>query len=187
MRAAGLVALGVLVLAVGAVRPADESSPHRMTQADGTLDTAKCAACHEEDLSLSRSKRETCTLCHAGPMHGGALEHLDVAPARVARLLALRTDAGTTLPLREDGGIYCGTCHLFHDPAMGEQFLPAPSLPASTGLSEAVRRGVRDQVEARARAQGEQGAARFLTTGTKALRLPVADASLCIHCHGGMR
>jgi hypothetical protein len=177
----------VLIALLTATAPArgDEvASAHRMVKPDGSLDMDTCGACHNEDMSLSRSKLETCTLCHSTTFHSGAAEHLAAAPASVARLLP-QAQPTPALPLREDGGIFCGTCHLFHDPAVGnERFLPLGWVPPNTGLPEAVRHALTEQWNRVAHKYNEsEVGAKFVAQGTKALRLPVNDGTLCRRCH----
>jgi hypothetical protein len=147
-----------------------------------------CAVCHNDDLTLQRSKLETCTLCHAQTIHSGAAEHLRLEPIRVkARVPAKPTD-GTTLPLTDEGRIWCGTCHLFHDPSLGEAWQPSAWVPPDGGLPGAVREGVAGRWKTVAAAHGDATVdATFATKGTRALRLPVETGALCAHCHGPMR
>lgn len=187
MRRAALSLL--IVAAVATVVWADESaSPHHMLKADGTADMDKCAACHQPDMSLSRSKAETCTLCHATTIHSGAAEHLAATAAGVAGKLHT-ADGRPALPLTEDGRIFCGTCHLFHDPAISDDKPLAHAwVPAATGLAEAVRRARAAQWNEIAQKYDQPAAgATTATKSTRALRLPVDDGSLCMQCHGGMR
>jgi hypothetical protein len=176
--------IGVLLAALILAGPTrilaqDSDSPHRSTE--------MCSVCHNEDMSLQRSKLETCTLCHAQTVHSGAAEHLAVDPARIATALSGKTSNKVTLPLTEDGHMWCGTCHLFHDPSLGEDWLPAGWIPPDTGLPEAVRAGVTarwtDITKSHAQAKVE---AHFAAKGTRALRLPVNDGSLCMRCHGSL-
>jgi len=181
----GLVFLGLLL----AVRPlwAEETAgPHHMVGPDGQADMAACAVCHNEDLSLARSKIETCTACHATTVHSGASEHLRANAASVARLLPPAKTDQPSLPLTEDGRIYCGTCHVFHDPAIsGETTLASPWLPSSSGLAESVRQSVETRWERTQSVHGEtKPGATFSKKGTTRLKLSVEDGSLCRHCHG---
>jgi len=167
------------VLAI-AVSAAAQENPHVMTLPDGTTDAGKCAYCHNDDLSLSRSQAETCTFCHAETVHSGAAEHARASAAAVA--LALKGRETPALPLTSEGRMYCGTCHLFHDPAvMGEALLETGRAPRVSELNRAVRDGVM------ARGQRESGDAvvEFHAQGTRYLRLPAGDDALCKHCHGG--
>ena len=68
----------LIAFAIGATRAlaVDSATPHDMLLANGEADTDKCGLCHEQDMSLSRSKLETCTLCHATTVHSGANEHV---------------------------------------------------------------------------------------------------------------
>jgi len=189
MRALGLAVL-VALLAVGPAAGQDSASPHSMTTADGKVDTDKCAFCHEEDMkTLSRSKVETCTLCHSEYPHSGANQHLHAAPASVARVLEGK-QGNPPMPLTEDGHIYCGTCHIFHDPKVShEAALALGWIPPATGLAEAVRTSLTTQWERVAsKFEGVEGpVAKFAPTGTRNLRLPVSDGTLCRHCHGSNR
>jgi hypothetical protein len=182
-----LVILVAVLVLVTAARADEAETLHRMVKPDGSLDADKCGACHNDDLSLSRSKLETCTLCHATTIHSGAAEHLAAAPASVARLLP-KEQPIPALPLREDGGIFCGTCHLFHDPAVGgEQLLPKGWMPPASGVPEAVRYALTAQWDRVAhKYDASDAGAKFATQGTRALRLPVNDGSLCRRCHGGL-
>ncbi len=169
-----------LLLAIAASAVAQEN-PHEMTLPDGSTDGGKCAYCHDDSLGLSRSKAETCTLCHAETVHSGAIEHSRASAAAVA--LALKAEAEPALPLTDDGRMYCATCHLYHDPAiMGESILEEGRPPRTSALNRAVREGVttRGRVES---ADGESVVA-FHEKGTRFLRLPAGDDSLCQHCHG---
>src|SRR5262249_40195178 len=170
-------------------RAEDSGSPHHMTKPDGSLDMEKCGACHNEDLSLQRSKLETCTLCHAQTAHAGADEHLRAAPAAGKQALEGQPEGAPVLPLAEDGHIFCGTCHLFHDPAVAsENWLKQGWLPRASGLSNAVRQGVIDRWAALAEQAGEKAAVgQFAVKGSRQMRLPVSDGQLCRRCHGALR
>lgn len=176
----GMVALFLLA----APASAQSASPHDMVNESGDADTDKCALCHNEDFSLSRSKLETCTLCHSENLHAGAAAHLGVTAPRVARLVPPPTSDAVVLPLAEDGRMYCGTCHLFHDPRLSNEApLPAPWAPAPTGLAESVRRSLDSQIEAAARKHGKTGQVAAFSDGTTRLRLSVDNGRLCRHCH----
>lgn len=180
-----LVYTCALLLISAAVLATETDGPHHMTKPDGSADPEKCAVCHNSDMSLSRPKAETCTLCHAATLHSGAAEHLAATAASVAARLGAAGQRPPALPLTEDGGIYCGTCHLFHDPAIsGEQPLAAPWVPPDTGLAGSVRHAREAEWSEIAR-KYEQTApgAQFATHETRALRLPIEDGSLCRHCH----
>ena len=177
-----ILACALALLAVGARRASadDSGSPHRSTEA--------CAVCHNEDMSLQRSKVETCTLCHGDTPHSGAAEHLRVEAARVKQAMAgKKDDHGPTLPLTDEGRIWCGTCHLFHDPSLGEAWLPAGWVPPDSGLPQAVREGVTARWDALASAHGQSKVtASFAAKGTRQLRLPIENGTLCKQCHGSM-
>jgi len=170
-----------------AARAQDDDTPHKMLKPNGEADTEKCAGCHTEDMSLQSSKSETCTLCHAVTLHAGAARHLAAAAENVARLLEARKGSETQLPLTDEGQIYCGTCHFFHDPRVSEEkHLDAPGLPPATKFSNAVREALPARFQALAEKYGQQeSGAKFSEKGTRALRLPVMDGTLCRHCHGG--
>jgi hypothetical protein len=178
-----------LVLLPITARGQEVGSPHHMTKADGSLDMQTCKVCHNDDMSLSCSKLETCTLCHAPASHAGSNEHLRVNPAAVKRALEGRPKEAPALPLADDGHIYCGTCHLFHDPkVLSEDWLREGWLPPDRGLPAAVRHDVTERwsaLAARAGAQSPIGT--FATEGTRQLRLPVNDGQLCRQCHGALR
>jgi len=179
-----VLSLAASLLAAPPLFAEEMDTPHRMLKPDGELDTDKCGSCHEEDMSLSRSKLQTCTLCHSISVHGGSVEHVNAPAASVARLGV--SEKQPALPLAENGGIFCGTCHLFHDPAVGQEPLLPRAWEAPTGgVSGAVRAGVEKQwkVMSAQRAAPEAGA-KFAAKYTRALRLPVDDGSLCRHCHG---
>jgi hypothetical protein len=178
------ILLITLALGAPAAFGAETATPHDMLLADGKPDTDKCALCHEEDFSLSRTKLETCTLCHATTVHSGANEHVRAEPAQVARLIPPPRQGEPVLPLTEDGRIYCGTCHVFHDPRISEEkVLDQPWVPSSP-LGQAVRESLVPRLEAIAPAQGEEAPSTKFSDGTKRLRLPIADGALCRHCHG---
>lgn len=176
----------LVLLSIGCV-PAlaeDSASPHDMLLSDGQPDTDKCAMCHEDDMTLSRSKVETCTLCHSITVHSGANEHLRAEAARVAKLVPPPEEGQPALPLTDDGRIYCGTCHVFHDPRVSEEkVLDQPWVPVSP-LAQAVREALGGRLEAAAPAHEEGAPAVKFSDGTKRLRLPIADGALCRHCHG---
>jgi hypothetical protein len=175
--------IGILVLLAAlalpsAVLPDDSGSPHTSTE--------MCDVCHNSDMTLQRSKGETCTLCHATTQHSGSAEHLRIEPARVGRAMAADA-AGAKLPLTDDGHIWCGTCHLWHDPSLGEAWLPMGWVPPDRDLPGAVRAGITARWGDIARAHDQKTVgAQFATQGTRQLRLPVQDGSLCKRCHGGM-
>jgi len=187
-RIAALWLAAVLSLA-STTRAQEEGSPHKMTKADGELDMETCAICHNEDLSLQRSKLETCTLCHAQTSHAGSDEHLRANPAAVKRVVDALPKEGPVFPVSEDGHIWCGTCHLFHDPAVAEEkWLAAGWIPADKGLAGSVRRGVDERWAAMASKTGEQAAlGHFAAKGTRQLRLPVDQGQLCRQCHTELR
>jgi len=183
-RATALI-LGAL-LVVSAAR-ADDDSPHKMMKPNGEIDKKQCEVCHEADNSLSRGKLDSCTICHESTVHGGSAQHLAATAERVA---ALAPKSSPKLPLAEDGTIYCGTCHVFHDPRAvpGESLLSDDWLPAATGLAGRVRQSVEKQfAEVRERHADKNAVAHFATRPVRALRLSVSDGALCRHCHGDMR
>lgn len=160
-------------------------APHDMTKPDGELDAEACGACHNEDMSLQRSKVETCTLCHLPSTHSGGLEHLRVDPARVEQALEGRAKDAIALPLAEDGRIWCGTCHLYHDPnVLEEKWLAQGWTPPAGGLSGAVRESVTERWRILADdADEKKMPAKFVAEGTRLLRAPVSDGTLCRQCH----
>jgi hypothetical protein len=87
--------------------------------------------------------------------------------------------------LTESGTIYCGTCHLFHDPALSEDKpLPMGRAGDQTTFAKAVRESLRDRVAATAERRGVAAPlADFPAKGTTALRLAVDDGTLCRTCH----
>ncbi len=186
-RAALLIAALLACAAPG--RGADDN-PHQMVDAQGALDNAKCGLCHEDDFTLSRSPLETCTMCHAASPHAGATEHLRASAAEVQDLLGAEK-GGIEIPLTETGTLYCASCHLYHDPAVAEEaWLERAWVPSPTdGLAAAVRNELSEEFAARA-AQAESGAPTaslaWMKTGTRLLRLPVEDGSLCLRCHAGL-
>ena len=179
------LALTLLLATAGGLRAEESDSPHSMVKADGEADSDKCGVCHEADLSLSRSKRETCTLCHAETLHAGAYLHLHASPDALKRLFsAAHEEEKPELPKAEDGGIFCGTCHLFHDPRLSED-KPLASRRPGTPFDKAVESAIEAQWPTIAQKYNEEKAgASFAAKHTKALRLPVDDGTLCRHCHG---
>jgi hypothetical protein len=189
VRRLGLLLVVGLSLAIRPLWAEEAASPHQMVGPDGQVEAEKCAICHNEDMSLARSKVETCTLCHAVTVHSGANEHLRAAAASVSRLLSPTKAAQVGLPLTEDGRIYCGTCHVFHDPAISnEETLASPWVPPSSGLPGSVRQSVEARWKRTETKQGESEAgATFSTKGTRRLRFPIEDGSLCRQCHSDRR
>jgi hypothetical protein len=179
------VALALLLATRGALLAQESDGPHRMLKPDGETDMEKCAACHESDLSLSRSKRETCTLCHAETLHAGAYVHLHASPDKLKQLLNAAHEEKPQLPTADDGGIFCGTCHLFHDPRLTEEKPLATRREAPSAFDTAVQRAIEAQWPAIAQKyDAEKADASFAAKATKALRLPVDDGTLCRRCHG---
>jgi hypothetical protein len=181
--------LGVWLVLAPMAACADGDSPHHMTTSDGSLDMTTCAVCHNEDFSLQRSKLETCTLCHAQTSHAGSDEHLRVSPSAVKNALGETPQGGAVLPLADDGHIYCGTCHLFHDPKVtSEGWLAHGWLPPTSGLPAAVRQAVTERWAALVASSEDKGTVgKFATKGTTQMRLPVDDGQLCRRCHGALR
>jgi hypothetical protein len=178
-----------LVVAAGDARADGMPSPHRMTKPDGSLDPKTCGVCHKPDMGLLGTKTETCTLCHGATSHSGAAEHLRAKAARVADAMSTRPKGGPTLPLDEKGGIWCGTCHVFHDPkVLGEKWLAQGWVPPDSGVPGAVRTGVTQRWEDLASAHGAKGpGGTWAKAGTRQLRASYEDGSLCLQCHGGLR
>ena len=172
-----------------AARAQDEGTPHHMTKSDGELNMEACGVCHNEDLTLQRSKLETCTLCHSQTLHAGSDEHLRAAPAAVKAALDARPKDAPALPVSEDGHMFCGTCHIFHDPkVMSEDWLAHGWLPPDTGVSAAVRQAVLDRWAAlAAKAEDKAALGSFATKGARQMRLPVDGGQLCRQCHGTLR
>ena len=179
--AAALVAL--LLVSAPAL---SNNSPHHMTLPDGTLDSNACPTCHSPDMGLNLSERETCLLCHLETSHGGSLEHLRASAAEVSKIMEGRPKDAVVLPLTKEGTIYCGTCHLYHDPlVLDEKWLASGWVPPKAGLAGAVRTGVLDRWAGLAKAYDQSGdVGSFATDGTRQLRLPVENGSLCKQCHG---
>lgn len=180
-----LTLLAALVLPLRALADDadDEQNPHLMVMKDGSPNTDKCGFCHNDDLTLARSKEETCTTCHTIAQHGGSMSHVQVKAQDVKRIVPANKPGGMEFPLTDGGGIYCGTCHLFHDPAGvvdGNKWLPAGCPQSTTPFSAAVREQLDHYRDSVADAQ----AAHSVKVGTRALRLPVCDGALCAHCHG---
>ncbi len=173
-------------LAKGAVAGGGDN-PHYMRHADGSTDDAKCAVCHNDDLGLLRSKLETCTECHTETIHSGSREHVQASAAAVAKVLAGAKGKDPELPLTDDGRIYCGTCHLFHDPVVAsEALLDKGRGPSGSSVGTAVAEALRARWPQLAKAHGKDNAGITLNPqGTLRLRLPNADGSLCRHCHSG--
>jgi hypothetical protein len=181
-----VVTVALLLATCGALLAEEADSPHTMVKPDGETDMDKCGACHEADLSLSRSKRETCTLCHAETLHAGAYSHLHAAPDKLKQLLTAAHEEKPELPKAEDDGIFCGTCHLFHDARLSEDKPLAMRAVGPYAFDTAVQSAIEAQWPAIAKKYDQEKAdASFATKRTKALRLPVDDGTLCRHCHGG--
>lgn len=183
---------GALLAALCCVPVAGRAAPenfHVMTLPDGKVDESKCGACHSEDMRLTAGRLETCTACHSTSEHSGTLEHLRADAGRVAEAMRQRPADGVAMPLAEDGRIWCGTCHLFHDPKVrGEAWLERGWLPPDDGLPGAVRKRVIERWAALAAAAGqEEPLGEFASHGTRMLRLPVSDGTLCRQCHAELR
>jgi len=178
-----------IVLAAAPAWGEESFSPHKMVGKDGQPDMEKCAICHNPDFSLLQPRSEICLMCHSQNNHSGALRHLEAKPAAVAQFLEHAAKEETKLPLTEEGGIFCGTCHYFHDPAIsGETPLASPWLPPTTGLAGAVRDKLQATLTELAQKQGAtEPAFTFATKSTTAIRLPVSNGALCHHCHGNMK
>ncbi len=192
MRALPLVLLACLLFALpawAADEAADEAetNPHHMSGPD---DDEGCGFCHEEDMSLSASLLETCLSCHSLTEHSGSAEHLRASAASMARLAPtpVKADEPPPLPLTDDGAMWCGTCHLYHDPRVNEDVLLAERwLPRITGVAGAVRVAVASHWDdLAAKYDQPPPVARFSTNGSIWLRLPVADGRLCSACHTGL-
>lgn len=181
-----VVVLGACLSVAGGAL-AQGFNPHEMMKEDGSADTSKCSLCHDQSFALARSKAETCTLCHSEFTHSGTAEHLRASPAEVSRLIPAK-DGKPSWPVTEEGHIFCGTCHLFHDPAlkMGpEMALDVAWVRPTTGLPHALRLAKTEEAdELVAEVDGVEKWGGFSTTGSRMLRRPVGDGSLCRHCHG---
>jgi hypothetical protein len=185
VKPAAAALLALLLLAGPSLADEDDTNPHRMAGPD---DTSGCDFCHEEDMELSQPPLETCTVCHSIDEHAGAREHCQASAASVAALHPAKTDDEKKLPLT-DGKMWCGTCHLFHDPQVNEEALLSQKwLPPTSGLPGAVRDAVAAGWDRLAKKHDQPPpVAKFAATGTEWLRLPVADGSLCLQCHQGVR
>ena len=159
-----------------------------MTKPDGSLDMETCGVCHNEDMSLQRSKLETCTLCHAQTVHAGSDEHLRAAAAGGEAGAGGTAEGRPALPLTEDGRIYCGTCHLFHDPKVMEEdwlahglaaarqrHVPAPCARRSSSAGRRWRR--RPATRARSGSFATQGNAPAAAAGRRRTALPAVSRS----------
>ena len=101
--------------------------------------------------------------------------------------MATTTGGDAKLPLTDDGHICCGTCHLFHPPSLGEDWLPMGWVPPDSALPGAVRAGITARWGDIARAHDQKTVdAHFADKGTRQLRLPVDDGRLCQRCHGAL-
>lgn len=176
----------VLLLWLAAVAVADDDSPHQMIKPDGEPDTEKCAICHNKDMDLLQGKLETCTDCHDLTVHSGAAEHLRVNADSVKAHLPVKGEGVIELPLAENGKIYCGTCHLFHDPRVDDvRPVPARLLSASP-IAAAIRAATAARWAKLATQYGQaEAGASFAHDSTATLRLPIDEGQLCRHCHGG--
>lgn len=181
MRRLWLVALLLLLLPPWSARADDdEDNPHYMVDAKGEPETDKCDFCHEDDLSLSQSKEETCLICHTRQQHAGSAQHVAVSGEVLRQIVPSAKGDDFPLPLTDSGGIYCGTCHLFHDPKdASEPWLAKGCEERKTPFAQAVKRDIEKFRDTIADAQ----AAHFVAEGTRALRMPVCDGALCRQCH----
>ncbi|GBD26269.1 hypothetical protein HRbin30_01599 [bacterium HR30] len=178
-----LVFLAVL-LALAVRGFANDENPHWMLRPDGEPDEEKCAICHDEDKNLLSSKEETCLSCHDRTLHSGSVEHLRASASDVQALLPPKEKIGVEFPLAEDGRMYCGTCHLFHDPRVDEVTLAAPRTLPSEGIAAEIRRATEKQVRSLLALRPESEVEwSFAPKSTGFLRLPLADDELCLACH----
>ena len=186
MRLVVLTLLSILAVVSPGLAEEEPDTPHRMLKPDGEADPEKCAVCHQEDMSLNQPKSELCTMCHSPTIHAGAALHLQASAEKLAQVVSPKKPDQLDLTLNEKDGIFCGTCHVFHDPRVsGEQALEQRWLPPSTGLPEAVRKSLIvqwDRVASKYK-ESEPGA-KFSTRGTRNLRFPINDGTLCRQCHG---
>lgn len=174
----------LLLFAVAVRANANHENPHWMLRPDGEPDEEKCAICHDEDKNLLASKEETCLSCHDRTLHSGSAEHLRASAAAVQALLPPKERVGVEFPLAEDGRMYCGTCHLFHDPRVDEVTLAAPRTLPSEGVALEVRLAVEKQIRALLHARPElQVEWSWAPKSTGFLRLPLTDSELCVACH----
>jgi hypothetical protein len=182
------LALLTLLLAAAPLRVVagddDDTNPHHMSSPD---DEESCGFCHEEDMSLSASLLDTCLSCHSLTEHSGSQEHVRATAADVARLQPAPAKAGAepTLPLTEEGTIWCGTCHLYHDPQVNEEALLSEQwLPPTTGVAGAVGDAIASRWgELASKYNQPLPVASFAKQGSAWLRLPVSDGRLCTECH----
>lgn len=175
--------------AAPAAEPAEEEedSPHRMLLPDGEADQEKCETCHTESMDLSASKLETCTLCHAETLHSGSIEHLRIPAERVKALLPEPGEGVPELPLGEEGQIYCGTCHLFHDPRVSEESYVTSRPRSGHPVAVAIRATTEARwAELQRTWEVESVGASFAGNSTPALQLPLEEDRLCRHCHGSI-
>lgn len=190
MKTLWLVLLALLLAGapVGAAENAaedDADNPHRMSGPD---DEESCEFCHDEDLNLTESLLDTCLACHSDTEHAGAQEHLRASKAEVAAALPVQADESPPLPLTEEGTMWCGTCHLYHDPrANDEPLLSEAWVPPATGMSASIRTAMAARWPSLA-AKYDQAPpiASFATGGSTWLRQPVANGELCLTCHRDM-
>ncbi|GIW44491.1 MAG: hypothetical protein KatS3mg077_1773 [Candidatus Binatia bacterium] len=170
---------------------ANDESPHWMLLPNGEPDEEKCAVCHDEDKNLLSSKEETCLSCHDRTLHSGSAEHLRATAAEVEPLLPSQERHGVEFPLAEDGRMYCGTCHLFHDPRVDEVTLAAPRSLPPAGLAKEIRQAIEKKIQGTVGTQpGAELEWSFAPQSTGFLRLPIDDNRLCTACHekeGGRR
>lgn len=157
----------------------DEANPHLMLDSEGEPDLDKCGFCHDDDLTLLQTKEDTCLACHSATEHAGASEHLRIKPDALAQMLP-EWSKDETLDFTDAGGIYCGTCHLFHDPKDDSNPWLEDQPRPRTALSAAVR----GELETYRDSLTTGDAAHFAEKGTRALRMESRDGALCTHCHG---
>jgi len=97
-------------------------------------------------------------VCHVETSHGGSLEHLRASAAEVSKIMEGRPKDAVVLPLTKEKTIYCGTCHLYHDPlVLDEKWLASGWVPPKAGLAGAVRTGVLDRWAGLAKAYDQSG------------------------------
>lgn len=185
MRFHWLLAWSLLLAApLTAAGGSDDGNPHHLGSPD---DRESCSFCHEKDMRLSASLLDTCLACHSITEHAGSQEHVRASAAAVARAQPIPATAAAKpiLPLTPEGTIWCGTCHLYHDPQIdAEPLLPQSWLPPMAGMALAVRDAVASRWgELAAKHEQPLPVASFAEQGSRWLRLPVSDGRLCTACH----
>ena len=83
----------------------DDQNPHLMVLKDGTPDTDKCGFCHNDDMTLARSKEETCTSCHTIAQQHAVVHHQPGAGRFGAEIAGIQGGVEVEAVVSDDEGV----------------------------------------------------------------------------------